>query len=281
MGAFLTYFSSLSEKPILKMSLLVICKILAVFVNTWLLMKSTIFGIVRICSSQLKCNYLEKKNVFLNFLFHFWNLHQFLNTTSKNMIVTTNTFPEFQTAKDVVRETSEKPRFRTTLDSQHIKGLQTPVKPAWQHFYHNSPSPWANLIWKLSLCVICQILGALVNTLTGDDKYPLRNWENLQLKVQVELYKKRKTFCHFFVSFLAFTSNFKDFERKMIVIANVFPTLQTVKEFVRPIPKKRCFRTLFASQHLKGFQTLLESVWEHFYHIFHHSEGNWFGKCLS
>ena len=278
MGALLTYFSSLSEKPILKMSLLVICKILAVFVNTWLLMKSTIFGIVRICSSQLKCNYLEKKNVFLNFLFHFWNLHQFLNTTSKNMIVTTNTFPEFQTAKDVVIETSEKPRFRTTLDSQHIKGLQTPVKPAWQHFYHNSPSPWANLIWKLSLCVICQILGALVNTLTGDDKYPLRNWENLQLKVQVELYKKRKTFCHFFVSFLAFTSNFKDFERKMIVIANVFPTLQTVKEFVRPIPKKRCFRTLFASQHLKGFQTLLESVWEHF---FHHSEGNWFGKCLS
>ena len=53
-----------------------------------------------------------------------------------------------------------------------------------------------------------------------------------------------------------------------MVIANVFPKLQTVKDLVRPLSKKRCFRTPFDSQHVKELQTLVKSAWEHFYHIF-------------
>ena len=45
----------------------------------------------------------------------------------------------------------------------------------------------------------------------------------------------------------------------MIVIANIFPNLQTVKDFVRSLSKKRCFRTHFDSQDVKGFQTLAKS----------------------
>ena len=67
-------------------------------------------------------------------------------------------FPKLQTAKDGVRQTSKKHRFRTHFDSQHVKGSESLVKSAWQHFYHNFSSLWAKRTWKMSLLVICEIL---------------------------------------------------------------------------------------------------------------------------
>ena len=67
----------------------------------------------------------------------------------------------------------------------------------------------------------------------------------------------------------------------MIVVGNVFRKLQAVKELVRPLSKKRRFRTPFDSQHFKGSQTLVKLAWEQFYDIFHHLVGTLFGKCLS
>ena len=46
------------------------------------------------------------------------------------MIVTTNVFPELKTAKVVVIQISEKDRFTTPFDSQHVKGSQTLAKSA-------------------------------------------------------------------------------------------------------------------------------------------------------
>ena len=66
----------------------------------------------------------------------------------------------------------------------------------------------------------------------------------------------------------------------MIVMGNVFQKLQAVKELVRPLSKKRCFRTPFDSQHFKGSQTLVKLAWEQFYHIFHYLGGTLLGKCL-
>ena len=66
----------------------------------------------------------------------------------------------------------------------------------------------------------------------------------------------------------------------MTLIVYVFLKLQAAKEFVRPISKKHCFKTPFDSQQVKSSQKLMKSAWEHFYHIFHHSGGNWVGKCL-
>ena len=54
----------------------------------------------------------------------------------------------------------------------------------------------------------------------------------------------------------------------MIVIANVFPKLQTVQDLVRPLSKKRRVITSFESHHVKRSQALVKSSWEHFYHIF-------------
>ena len=167
-----------------------------------------------ICCSQFKCNCLKNEKPFLDFLFHFSSLHEILNILKKKMIVTTNVFPEFKTSKYVVRQISKKCRFRTTFDSQHDKEPQRPVKSAWHHFYHTSPSLWAKLIWKMSLLVICEILRGFVNTLTADDKYPLRNCENLPLPIEIQLSKKLKTFPQFFVPILQSPSNLKPFEKK-------------------------------------------------------------------
>ena len=60
----------------------------------------------------------------------------------------------------------------------------------------------------------------------------------------------------------------KIFLKKKIVIANVFPKLQTVKHLVWHLSKKRCFKTSINSQHVKRSQTLKKSAWGHFYHIF-------------
>ena len=59
----------------------------------------------------------------------------------------------------------------------------------------------------------------------------------------------------------------------MIIIANVFPKLQTVKNFVRRLSKKLRFRTRFDSQRVKASQMFAISPWERSYHVLHHSWG--------
>ena len=63
-------------------------------------------------------------------------------------------------------------------------------------------------------------------------------------------------------------SNFKHFQKKMIVIGNVFSKLQTVKGLVKPLSRKRRFQTSFNSQDVNVCQTLLESPWEQLYDVF-------------
>ena len=44
--------------------------------------------------------------------------------------------------------------------------------------------------------------------------------------------------------------------------------LATVQGLVTPLTIQRRLKTSFQSQHVKRFQTLVKSSWEHFYHIF-------------
>ena len=66
----------------------------------------------------------------------------------------------------------------------------------------------------MSILVISEILGLLVNTLTADDKYLLCNEENLPLSVRMQLSKKGKTVLKFFASFLKFPSHFEKKKKK-------------------------------------------------------------------
>ena len=113
-----------------------------------------------------------------------------------------------------------------------------------------------------------EVIGVFVNTLTADYKYPVRYCENLPFPNKMQLSKKRKTFCHFFVPLMESTWNFKHLKKKKVAIANAFRKLQTAKDLIGPLSKKHRFRTSFNSRHVKGMQTLLKSPWELFYHLF-------------
>ena len=52
------------------------------------------------------------------------------------------------------------------------------------------------------------------NTLTANDKYPVRDCVNLLSPIQMQLSLKPTIFSNFFVPFLESTSNFKHFEKE-------------------------------------------------------------------
>ena len=80
---------------------------------------------------------------------------------------------------------------------------------------------------------------------------------------------KTKNTCSVFYSIYGISITFRTFsKKKKIVIANVFPKLATVQGLVTPLTIQLRLKTSFDSQHVKRFQTLLKSSWEHCYHIF-------------
>ena len=66
--------------------------------------------------------------------------------------------------------------------------------------------------------------------------------------------KKEKHFLNFLFDFWILHQIYKIFQEKMMVIANVFPKLQAVKNLGRTLSKKRRFRTRFDSEHVKASQ---------------------------
>ena len=57
-------------------------------------------------------------------------------------------------------------------------------------------------------------------------------------------------------------------KKGIIVTANVFPKLETVKILVRPLSKKISFRTQFNNQHVKASQIFAKSSWGRFCRVF-------------
>ena len=152
-----------------------------------------------------------------------------LNILKERIIVIGNLFSKLGNVKNVAKTLSKKPRFRARFESQHLKESQILVKSPWECFYHVFSSLSGKLTWKVSALELGEVLGVFVNTLSADDKYSVQYCQNLQLPIQMQLSEKRSRFSEFFVPFLDCTWEFKDIEKKMMVIANVFPKLQTEK----------------------------------------------------
>ena len=72
----------------------------------------------------------------------------------------------------------KKPCFRTLFNSQHFKESQTFLKSALQDDEFFS-SLLGKLSWYMPLLMKCELLGLFVNRLVANDKYILRNRENL------------------------------------------------------------------------------------------------------
>ena len=83
------------------------------------------------------------------------------------------------------------------------------------------------------MLVLGKILGLFVNTLTDDDKYCLLYRDNLTQPIQIRLSQKQKTFSQFFSAFLKSTLNFEHFQKKITLIADVFPKLPSPKKVIR------------------------------------------------
>ena len=119
--------------------------------------------------------------------------------------------------KNLFRTLSKKRRFRTPFDSQHVKASQILAK---------SPS-------------LLKILGAFVKTLTADGKCLIQDGEDLELPIQMQLSQNEKHFLNFLFHFMNLHQMLNILIEKMIVRANVFPNLHTVKNVFRTL-SKRC-----------------------------------------
>ena len=83
------------------------------------------------------------------------------------------------------------------------------------------------------MLVLCKILRLLVKTLTDDEKYSLLYREKLTQPIVILLSQKQKAFSEFFSVFLRSTLYLNILEKKMIVIADVFPELPSPKKVIR------------------------------------------------
>ena len=96
-----------------------------------------------------------------------------------------------------------------------------------------------------------------VNTLTADDKYSPLSRDNLTQPIRTQLSQKQQAFPQFFLAFSKSKLNFEHFQKKMTLLADLFPKLRTPEKGVRYMSKKYRFKGPFERQHGKRVQTLL------------------------
>ena len=77
--------------------------------------------------------------------------------------------------------------------------------------------------------------------------------------IHMHLSKKQKIFSQFFAAFFESALNFEHFQKKMTLIAYVFPKLPTTKNVLRQMSKSSCFRELVDRRHGKWAETLIQS----------------------
>ena len=78
-----------------------------------------------------------------------------------------------------------------------------------------------------------KFLRPFLNTLTADDRYSLINKNKWMQTIQMHLSQKPKIFSELFWAFFEFVLNFEHFQKKMTLIAYVFPKLPTTKNVLR------------------------------------------------
>ena len=72
-----------------------------------------------------------------------------------------------------------------------------------------------------------------LNTLTADDRYSLISKDKWIQTIQMHLSQKPKIFSELFGAFFESALNFEHFQKKMTLIAYVFPKLRTTVDVLR------------------------------------------------
>ena len=76
--------------------------------------------------------------------------------------------------------------------------------------------------------------------------------------IQIHLSRKEKIFSEFFSVFLESALNSEHFQKKMTLIAYVFPKLPTTKNVLRQMSKSSCFREPLDMRHGKWAEALIQ-----------------------
>ena len=77
--------------------------------------------------------------------------------------------------------------------------------------------------------------------------------------IQIHLSRKQKSFSQFFSEFFESALNFEHFQKKMTLIAYVFPKLPTTKNVLTQMSKSSRFRELVDRRHGKWAEALIQS----------------------
>ena len=124
-------------------------------------------------------------------------------------------------------------------------------------------SSWEITVNKIelqkSLLDIWKFFRRFLNTLTANDKYSLISKDKWMQTIQMHLSKKQKTFSEFFSAFSESELNFKHFQKKMTLIAYVFPKLPTTKYLQRSTSKASRLKGPLDRRHRKQAETLIRS----------------------
>ena len=78
-----------------------------------------------------------------------------------------------------------------------------------------------------------KVFTPFLNTFTANDKYSLISKDKWMQTIQMRLSEKQKIFSEFFSVFFESALNFEYFQKKMSLIAYVFPKLSTTKNVLR------------------------------------------------
>ena len=76
--------------------------------------------------------------------------------------------------------------------------------------------------------------------------------------IQMHLSQKQKIFSQFFFAFFESALNSEHFQRKMTLIAYVFPKIQTTKNVLRQMSKSFRFRERLDRRHSKRAEALIQ-----------------------
>ena len=76
--------------------------------------------------------------------------------------------------------------------------------------------------------------------------------------IQMHLSQKQKIFSEFFSAFFKYSLNFEHFQKKMSLIAYVFPKLATTKIVLRQMSKSSRFREPLDKRHGKRAEALIQ-----------------------
>ena len=134
---------------------------------------------------------------------------------------------------------------------------------------------------KKSLLMKCAILGGFANTLTVDDPYSLLYCDKLRQPIQMQLFKKRKTFSQFLLHFWDSDQILNILKKKMTLIAYVFPKLETPKVWLDKCLKSPVSEDPWTKDVVNG----PKHCWNLHNFIFiifiDHCKGNWVGESHS